>query len=81
MDEEIFAIEKNDIWVLIYLLADKKPIGIKWVYKTQYKPNGEIDHFKARLVGKGYKQKLGIDYFEVFTAAARSHNNFTFCSK
>ena len=71
MNEEIHAIEKNDTWELTDLLADKKPIGVKWVYKTKYKPNGEVDRFKARLVSKGYKQKSGIDYFEAFAPVAR----------
>ncbi|RDX66062.1 putative mitochondrial protein, partial [Mucuna pruriens] len=57
MDEEIHAIEKNQTWELTDLPGDKRPIGVKWVYKTKYKPSGEIDRFKARLVAKGYKQK------------------------
>ena len=52
------------------LPTDKKLIGVKWVYKTKYKPNGEIDHFKVRLVAKRYKQKPSIDYFEVFAPIA-----------
>ena len=71
MDEEIHVIKKNQTWELIDLPADKRPIGVKWVYKTKYKSSGEIDHFKARLVAKGYKQKPCIDYFEVFTPVAR----------
>ena len=71
MDEEIHAIEKNDTWELTTIPPEKKPIGVKWVYKTKYKPTGEVDRFKARLVVKGYKQKAGIDYFEIFAPVAR----------
>ena len=37
MDEEIHTIEKNDTWVLASLPPAKKPIGVKWLYKTKYK--------------------------------------------
>ncbi|PKI47460.1 hypothetical protein CRG98_032140 [Punica granatum] len=56
MDDEIRAIEKSDTWKLTPLLEGKKSIGVKWVYKTKYKPNGDVDRPKARLVVKGYKQ-------------------------
>nr|KYP45533.1 Copia protein [Cajanus cajan] len=71
MDVEIHAMEKNETWELTNLPVDKRPIGVKWVYKTKHKPSGEIDRFKARLMAKGYKQKSGIDYFEVFAPVAR----------
>ena len=71
MDDEIHAIKKNDTWELTNLPTNKRHIGVKWVDKTKYNPNGEINCFKARLVAKGYKQKPGIDYFEVFAFVAR----------
>ncbi|GKV48172.1 hypothetical protein SLEP1_g54998 [Rubroshorea leprosula] len=71
MDEEIAAIERNNTWELIELPKGKKAIGVKWVYKTKLKENGEIDKFKARLVAKGYKQEFGIDYKEVYALVAR----------
>lgn len=72
MDEEIHEIEKNNTWLLTTIPEGKKPIGVKWVYKTKYNPKGEVDHFKAQLVAKGYKQKLDIDYFEVFSPITRT---------
>nr|GMD52378.1 Retrovirus-related Pol polyprotein from transposon TNT 1-94 [Ipomoea batatas]GME21345.1 Retrovirus-related Pol polyprotein from transposon TNT 1-94 [Ipomoea batatas] len=60
MDEKMCAIEKNGTWELTDLSPEKKPIGVKWVNKTKYKSNGEIDRFKAWLVTKGYKQKSDI---------------------
>ncbi|KAG9444753.1 hypothetical protein H6P81_016093 [Aristolochia fimbriata] len=71
MDKEIASIEKNDTWTLTTLPLEKKSIGVKWVYKTKYQSNGEIDKLKARLVVNGYRQKPGIDYFEVFAPVAR----------
>jgi len=71
MDEEIHAIEKNDTWKLTNLLENKKAIGVKWVYKTKKNAKGEVQRYKARLMAKGYKQREGIDYGEVFTPVAR----------
>ena len=71
MDDEINAIERNDTWELIDLPKGHKIIGVKWVYKTKLKENGEIDKHKARLVAKGYKQEYSVDYTEVFALVAR----------
>ncbi|KAK3026762.1 hypothetical protein RJ639_040301 [Escallonia herrerae] len=67
MNEEINAIEKNDIWELTTHQSDKKPIGVKWVYKVRKNSKSEVERYKARLVVKGYKQRAGVDYDEVFT--------------
>ena len=53
------------------LPKEHKTIGVKWVFKTKLKENGEVDKYKARLVAKGYKQQYGIDYTEVFSQVAR----------
>ncbi|KAH9672047.1 hypothetical protein KPL70_017573 [Citrus sinensis] len=71
MDEEIKAIVKNDTWELTTLLKGHKAIGVKWVYKTKRNVRGEIERHKAKLVAKGYSQKVGIDYDGVFTLVAR----------
>lgn len=71
MLDEIQSIEKNQTWELCKLTPEKKMIGVKWVYKTKYKPNGEVEKYKARLVAKGYTQEYGVDYKEVFSPVAR----------
>ena len=85
MDDEIHAIEKNDTWELIGLPANKRPIRVKWVYKTKCNPNGEINRFKTRFVAKGYKQKPSIDYFlgtcSCCKIRSNSHDYFSFGSK
>ena len=71
MEEEITSIEKNDTWKLVKAPKSCKPIGVKWVYKLKKNPLGEIVKHKARLVVKGYRQRYGIDYDEVFAPVAR----------
>ena len=43
MDKEIQAVEKNNTWELTDLPIGVKKIGVKWVYKTKLKENGEVD--------------------------------------
>nr|GFB86050.1 reverse transcriptase [Tanacetum cinerariifolium] len=71
MEEEIKSIEKNDTWELTTLPKGQKAIGVKWVYKAKKNAKGEVEKYKSRLVAKGYKQKHGIDYEEVFAPVAR----------
>lgn len=71
MDVEIKSIGKNNTWDLTTLSKGVKPISVKWVYKTKYKENGQVDIFKGRLVAKGYVQQYRVDYTEVYVLVAR----------
>ncbi|XP_039129017.1 uncharacterized mitochondrial protein AtMg00820-like [Dioscorea cayenensis subsp. rotundata] len=71
MAEEIDSIQKNETWKLYELPEGKKEIGVKLVYKTKLKPNGEIERHNARLVAKGVSQEYGVDYEDVFAPVAR----------
>ena len=37
-------------------LLGAKKVGVKWIYKTKFNENGEVDKYKARLVAKEYTQ-------------------------
>ena len=71
MNEEIAAIKKNDTWEITPRPTSHKAIGVKWVYKKKMNVDGEVEHYKAWLVLKGYGQKEGIDYDEVFAPVTR----------
>jgi hypothetical protein len=71
MNEELESIEDNHTWELVDLPSGKKAISVKWVYKVKLNSKGEITRHKARLVARGFLQKQGIDFNEVFAPVAR----------
>ncbi|KAL3612509.1 hypothetical protein D5086_003529 [Populus alba] len=66
MKSEIDSIERNGTWRLTELHKDKKEIGLKWVFRTKFNPDGSIFKHKARLVVKGFAQVAGVDYGDTF---------------
>jgi len=60
---------KMNTWVLVKrtdLPKDTNIIPVKWVFKIKTDENGVVTKYKARITPKGFKQKHGIDYFDVF---------------
>lgn len=67
MKEELESIYKNRTWELVDFPQGKMPIGVKCIYKVKVNPKWEVMKHKTRLVAKGFLQKVGIDFEEVFT--------------
>ena len=80
MQNEYDALIKNGTWKLVDPLVGTKPIGCKWVYKNKYRSDGSLDKHKVRLVVKGYAQKEGIDYDEIFSPTQKWATICTFLS-
>jgi histone deacetylase 1/2 len=71
MLDEFTSIEDNGTWTLVDLPHGVRPIGLKWVYKIKRDAAGLITKYKGWLVEKGYVQRPGIDFDEVFSPVAR----------
>ena len=71
MLEEMKAIEDNGTWELVDPPVGCRPNGLKWVYKVKRNERGAFVKYKARLVARGFVQREGIDFEEVFAPVAR----------
>lgn len=71
MDEEHTSLMKNKTWILTDLPPGKKALPNKWVFKTKTDQSGNVQRYKARLVIKGYAQRWGTDYEEIYSPVVR----------
>ena len=71
MREEMLAIDRNDTWELEIPPPNCRPIGLKWIFKLKKNPQGKVIKHKARLVVKGYSQRKGVDYDEIYAPVVR----------
>lgn len=69
--EEITSINRNNTWTVMDLPDGAKAIGLKWIFKIKRNSDGSINKYKSRLVAKGYIQRYGVGYEEVFAPVAR----------
>ena len=67
MHEEMGSLQKNGTYQLVELPKGKRPLKCKWVFKLKKDGNGKLVRYKARLVVKGFEQKKGIDFNEIFS--------------
>lgn len=71
MDDEYNSLLTNDTWILVEKPLNKGVIDNKWVFKVKQNPNGSIERYRARLVGRGFTQQYGVDYDETFSPVVR----------
>ena len=43
MKNEIESLKQNNVWDLVELPKNRKPIGCKWIFKTKFNAVGEIE--------------------------------------
>jgi len=72
MQEEYLMHLENRTWEIVKLPPGKKAIGSGWVFRVKRNPDGSVERYKGRLVAKGFSQRPGQDYTEVFAPASRS---------
>lgn len=69
--EEYESIMKNDVWEVVPRPQDKTIVTSKWLYKRKHATDGSTEKYKARFVARGFSQKEGIEYDEIFAPVSR----------
>ena len=72
MQKEIESLLKNLTWELVPRPKGRKIVTCKWIFKKKEgtTPDEGI-RYKARLVARGFTQKEGVDYNEIFSPVVR----------
>ncbi|MBW0461094.1 hypothetical protein O181_000809 [Austropuccinia psidii MF-1] len=63
--------EKHNIWSPENMDMKAKTLFTIWVFKNKTDKNGNLSEFKAQLCVKGYHQKEGFDYLDVFSPTSK----------
>lgn len=71
MNDEMESLRENHTFELVKLPKGRKALRNKWVYKLKQDDNLLQPRYKARLVVKGFGQKKGIDFDEIFSPVVK----------
>ena len=71
MQEEIKSLHENKTYDLVQLPKGKRPLRNKWVYRLKTNESSSQPRYKARLVVKGFSQKKGVDFEEIFSPVVK----------
>ena len=69
--DEICALKKNETWELPKLPKGIQHVGCKWILNVKYKVDRSVDHYKVRIVAKGFTHAYEINYRETFASRAK----------
>jgi len=71
MQEEIKSLHENHTYDLVELPKGRKALKNKWMCRLTNEENNPRPTYKAHLVVKGFNQKKGVDFEEIFSPVVK----------
>ncbi|GKE45856.1 retrovirus-related pol polyprotein from transposon TNT 1-94, partial [Tanacetum coccineum] len=71
MQEEILHFKRLNVWVLVPLPDNIKPLTLIWLFKNRLDEENTVIRNTTRLVVRGFLQEEGIYFEESFASVAR----------
>ncbi|CAI7865527.1 unnamed protein product [Closterium sp. NIES-54] len=72
LEDEFQSHMENETWTLTNLPPGRKALDCTWVLRVKTDAEGRLERRKTRLVIKGFQQREGIDFQEVFAPVAKA---------
>lgn len=66
MEKEVQSLRSNGVYTLKHAPAGQRVLPGKWVFKRKVQADSGEVVYKARFVAKGFAQREGLDYTDVF---------------
>ena len=54
LKEKYNSMEDNKFWELVPLPKGARPIGCKWIFKTNQNSKGNVERYKVCILAKGF---------------------------
>ncbi|CAI7848928.1 unnamed protein product [Closterium sp. NIES-53] len=71
-EDEFQSHMENETWTLTNLSPGRKGLDYSWMLRIKTDAEGRLERRKTRLVIKGFQQREGIDFQEVFAPVAKA---------
>ncbi|CAI5768508.1 Retrovirus-related Pol polyprotein from transposon TNT 1-94 [Podarcis lilfordi] len=71
MQKEMNSMESLGVFSLTQLPANQRAVSCRWIYRLKPTETGE-PQYKARLVARGFTQKKGVHFTEVYSPTSRA---------
>lgn len=67
MHDEMKSLHDNHTYDLVKLPKGKRALENRWIYRVKHEGNSKSPRYKVRLVVKGFRQRKGVDFNDIFS--------------